>query len=302
MTWNPRQLPDQTGRTVLITGGNAGLGYFAAEQLAKSGAKVIIASRNQAKADAALSTLRRRVMSAQLESMSLDLSSLASARSLGDRVAQLDRLDGVILNAGLTSGDRVRKTTSDGHELVVGTNYIGHFALLARLWPALERSASARVIGLGSMVTWLVKLDAGDLQSERRFDFFRAYGFSKHAMHGLIFELDRRARASGSRVSAVLAHPGLSLDGLTARRAGIVPDAPAERMLAAVAQGKNRGAAPVVRALVDPLAQGGDFFGPQFLLKGPPVRLTAASSSASPEFGRDLWRRSEEWIGEPFAL
>lgn len=302
MTWNPTQLPDQSGRTILITGGNAGLGYFAAEQIARTGAHIIIASRNQQKADAALATIRNRVPSARLESMPLDLSSLASARALGDRIAQLDRLDGVILNAGLTSGAPTRQTTTDGHELIVGTNYIGHFALLARLWPALERSTSARVVGLGSLATWLVKLDASDLQSERRFEFFRAYGFSKHAVHGLVFELDRRARASGSAVSAVLAHPGFALNGLSARRAGIVPWSLAERMLAPVAQGKNRGAAPIVRALLDPTARSGDFFGPRFALKGPPERLTPVASSSSLEFGQELWRLSEEWVGETFEV
>ncbi len=102
----------------------------------------------------------------------------------------LGPIGGLINNAGLVSPPARRATTEDGHELIVGTNFFGHFALTAQLWPAM--TATARVVGLGSMATRMVRLDPSDLLSDRRYRPFRAYGLSKHAVHGFAFELDRR--------------------------------------------------------------------------------------------------------------
>ncbi|MFP7834770.1 SDR family NAD(P)-dependent oxidoreductase [Marisediminicola sp. LYQ134] len=300
MNWTPSRLPDQTGRRFVITGGTAGLGYFAGEQLARAGATIVIAARNEGRADVAKAAIRARVADARLEYLPVDLSSLESARAAGDRIAEFDRVDGLILNAGTTTGARDRQTSVDGHELTMATNYIGHFALTARAFPALERTPESRIVGLGSLATLIVPLDPADLQSEHRFGFFRAYGFTKHAVHGFILELDRRLRASGTDVSAVLSHPGYAIDSLTATRGGIVEGGGAGMLLAFGAQGKNRGAAPVVRAATDPAAVSGDFFGPEYLTKGLPVAVTPVASSASPDFGRELWRLSEQWTGERF--
>lgn len=319
MTWNPAAPPRQDGRAFVVTGGNAGLGYFAAEQLAATGARVVITSRSEEKAEAAMASIRLRVPNADLGFVELDLASLDSARTAGERLAGMERLDGLVLNAGRTTGSPRRKTSADGNELTFGTNYIGHFALAAAAWPALARTAGSRVVGLGSLSTRIVPLDADDLQSERRFGFFRAYAFSKHAMHGLIFELDRRLRATGEHAvgwrhygarpddplhSAVLAHPGLALDGLSAVRPGITDSKypQLERALAFAAQGKNRGAAATVRALLDPALPSGAFVGPRGWLKGRPVPTRPVRSSASPEFGRRLWELSEEWTGTTFEV
>jgi NAD(P)-dependent dehydrogenase (short-subunit alcohol dehydrogenase family) len=297
MSWNPAELPGQYGRVVVITGGNAGLGYFAAEQLAATGARIVLASRSEKKADAAMASIRERVPSADLGFLHVDLSSLASATAAGEQLAAFPRLDGLVLNAGLTTGSSERQTTEDGYELTFATNYIGHFALTALAASALLRTPGSRVVGLGSIATRLVDVEVTDLQSEDRYAFFRAYAFSKHAIHGLVFELDRRLRAAGAPVSAILAHPGFALDGLSLRRPGIVTPTPWQRALAAVAQGKNRGAAPIVRALLDPDARGGDFYGPQHVLKGVPRKAVAVASSAAPDFGAQLFRRSEMWTG-----
>ena len=300
MSWNPAELPGQYGRVVVITGGNAGLGYFAAEQLAATGARIVLASRSEKKADAAMESIRERVPSADLGFLQVDLSSLASATAAGEQLASWPRLDGLVLNAGMTTGSTTRETTEDGYELTFATNYIGHFALAAGAASALLRTPGSRVVGLGSMATRLVKVEVTDLQSEDRYDFFRAYGFSKHAIHGFVFELDRRLRAADAATSAILAHPGFALDGLSLARPGITAPAVWQRALAAVAQGKNRGAAPVVRALLDPDARGGDFYGPQYQLKGPPRKAVPVPSSSSAEFGAQLWRRSEMWTGLSF--
>ena len=309
MTWQPGLLPDQPDRTYVITGGNAGLGYFTAEQLASTGAHVVLAARDSQRADAAARSLRAFVPGASVDTIPLDLSSLASVREAGARLGDYDRIDGLVLNAGITSGSHRRQLTDDGFETTFQVNYLGHFALTALAWPALARTAGAhaagsRVIGLGSIATTLVRLAPDDLQTAGRYDFFRAYALSKHAVHGFILELDRRARLAGVPVAAVLAHPGFSLDGLSTFRPGVMEPTPLEkvrdRALFAGAQGKNRGAAPIVRALLDPEVVGGEYVGPEFVVKGRPVLQQPVASSAAPEFGGLLWAMSEDWAGVEF--
>ena len=306
MSWHPGRLPAQNGRVYLVTGGNAGLGYFTAEQLASTGAHVVLASRDSQKADAAIRSIRALHPRASLDRLTVDLSSIDSARAAGSAIADFDRLDGLVLNAGMTTGSRERAQTDDGFELTMATNYIGHFALTAAAWPVLARTPESRVVGLGSLSTDIVRLDPDDLLSERRFGFFRAYGFSKHAIHGFTLELDRRSRAAGAGVSAILAHPGYAIDGLSPERPGIVTRGPADRAygaaIALAAQGKNRGAASTVRALLDPTVVGGEFVGPEFLTRGRPVLQRPVASSASPEFGGYLWAQSELWTDAPFDV
>ena len=305
MTWTPANLPDQTGRTFVVTGGNAGLGYFTAEQLARTGAHVVLASRNGGRADVAAQSIRGQVPAASVDTLALDLTSPASVRAAGSRLADFEHLDGLILNAGTTSGSGPRQTAPDGNELTLATNFIGHFALTALAWPALLRRPESRIVGLGSLSTLIVPLDADDLQSVRKYDFFRAYGFSKHAVHGFIFELDRRVRAAGLDAVPVVAHPGYSIDGLTPFRPGISEPSRASRIGSALlpgTQGKNRGAAPTVRAALDPEIVGGEFVGPQFVTAGRPVIQKPAASSASPEFGARLWELAEGWSGVPFDV
>ena len=248
--------------------------------------------------------MRDRVPGADLDHILVDLSSLDSVREASARLGGVARLDGVVLNAGTTTGSRDRAETADGNEQTLQVNYLGHFAFTAGVLPALERTPGSRIVGLGSLSTLLVPLEVDDLQSTRRFDFFRAYAFTKHAIHGFTAELDRRLHAAGSEVRSVLAHPGFALDALSSPRPGIVePKHPlAGRLLAFGAQGKNRGAAPTVRALLDPRVAGGDFIGPRGRLKGRPDFARRIASSASPEFGRELWRLSEKWTDTEFAI
>ena len=306
MTWRPGRLPAQRGRVYVVTGGNAGLGYFTAEQLASTGAHVVLASRDSQRADAAIRSIRSLYPRASLDRLTVDLTSLESARAAGSAIAEFDRLDGLVLNAGITTGSHARLETDDGLETTMATNYIGHFALAATAWPILARTPDSRVVGLGSLATNIVPLDAGDLLSDRRYGFFRSYGFSKHAMHGFVLELDRRSRAAGAGVSAMLAHPGYAIDGLSPERPGIVSRGPGDRAYGAAvavgAQGKNRGAASTVRALLDPAVVGGEYVGPEFLTRGRPVLQRTVASSASPEFGAFLWAQSELWTGTRFAV
>jgi NAD(P)-dependent dehydrogenase (short-subunit alcohol dehydrogenase family) len=152
------------------------------------------------------------------------------------------------------------------------------------------------------MATRIVKLDATNLQSERgRFDFFRAYAYSKHAMHAFALELDRKLRAAGSGVESLLAHPGSAVDLLSERRPGINDRAkPLDYLSAVISQGKDRGAWPIVRAAIDPGARGGQFYGPKRSVAGKPVLLEPVASSASAEFGDEFWRQAETATGIRF--
>ena len=304
MSWDPRHLPSAAGRTFVVTGGNAGIGYFTAEQLASAGARVVLASRSAEKAGRAVASIGAQVPGAALEIVPLDLSSLSSVSDAAERLRALGRIDGLINNAGLVSPPARRAATEDGHELIVGTNFFGHFALTAQLWPAL--TPTARVVGLGSMATRLVRLDPGDLLSDRHYRPFRAYAFSKHAVHGFAFELDRRIRAAGEHRLSLLAHPGFSVDGLAQRRPGVNDISRGERIrdgvLALAAQGKHQGAWPTVRAGLDPDAVSGQFYGPSRNMSGPPIVMAPVVSSATPEFGAHLWALAEERTGVTFTV
>jgi len=304
VTWDPENLPSEAGRTYVVTGGNAGIGYFTSEQLASTGARVILASRSPERADAAIASIRRQVAGARLGFVRLDLASLASVREAAAELRELGPIAALINNAGQTAGSRRRQTTVDGIERVVGGNFLGHFALTAQVFRAL--APDGRVIGLGSDSTRMVRLDAGDLYSQRRYRPFRAYAFSKHAVQGFAYELDRRLRAAGSGRMSLLAHPGFSTDALAPKRPGgdrhPLPWRIGQRLLGFVGQGKDHGAWPTVRAALDPDAESGEYYGPARRLAGVPILTAPVESSPDPAFGAALWAEAEELGGVRFEL
>lgn len=306
MTWTPARLPDQSGRTFVITGGSSGVGYFTAEQLAGAGAHVVLACRDEGRGALAADSIRGQVSGASVDILPLDLSSMESVRTAGAALRAFDRIDGLVLNAGITTGLGTRRESVDGNELTLATNFIGHFALTAGAWPALCRATRARVVGLGSLATVMVPFDVMDLQTRTRHSFFRAYGQSKHAVHAFMLELDRRSRAARTSVSAVLAHPGYAVDALSPFRPGISEPSSFARIAASPfglgAQGKNRGAAATVRALLDDEVVGGEFVGPAQLTRGRPVLQLPIASSASREAGSAVWALAERWSGVRFAV
>jgi NAD(P)-dependent dehydrogenase (short-subunit alcohol dehydrogenase family) len=253
---------------VLVTGGNAGIGYFAAEQLASAGAEVVIGSRDPAKAAIAATAIRSRVSGAHVTHVRLDLADLASLEGVDP-----GELDAVVCNAGVMLDAPPRRETAAGHELMFGTNHLGHFALVARLMPRL--APGARIVTTGSFAAKSSSLDFADLQSERDYQPKRAYERSKLAQMLFAFELDRRLREAGSKRLSVVAHPGGALDSLTPSRPPVhvrtagrwLRGLPARALL----QGKDAGARPAVRAVLGPDVTGGQLWGPRvFGLRGRP--------------------------------
>ncbi|MET9764932.1 SDR family NAD(P)-dependent oxidoreductase [Streptomyces sp. NPDC006372] len=305
--WNVHRLPRADGSVFLVTGGNAGIGYFVAEQLSATGAAVVLGSRNPAKAENAAASIRARVAGAQVRAVRMDLADLSSLQSVMDSL-EVERLDAVVHNAGVALDDPPRKETGDGHELMFGTNHLGHFALTERLMPLLSAAPAGRVVTMGSFAAKSERLDLDDLQSLHDYRPKRTYGCSKLAQMYFGMELDRRLRAAGSTVASVVVHPGGALDSLTPSRPPMhVPTAGARLSGAPAAlfvQGKHAGAWPAVRAVLDPAVSGGQLWGPRvFGLRGEPRREPVWKHLADTCVAARLWDASRDLTGvDPGAL
>ncbi|MEV6418860.1 SDR family NAD(P)-dependent oxidoreductase [Streptomyces sp. NPDC051662] len=301
MTWDVHRLPRAEGKTFLITGGNAGIGYFVAEQLATTGATVVIAGRDASKAEAATASIRSRVPDGRVRHIPLDL---ADPASIERSVCALDTeaLDAVVLNAGVMLDDPPRRETAAGHELMFATNHLGHFALTARLAPLLHAAPAARVVTTGSFAARSERLDLDDLQSARDYRPKRTYGRSKLAQTLFGLELDRRLRAAHSTTISVVSHPGGALDTLTPSRAPLHVRTMGRRLrglpLGLLLQGKEAGAWPAVRAVLDPAVRGGQLVGPRvFGLRGRPRFEPVRERFADIDTARRLWTASVALTG-----
>jgi NAD(P)-dependent dehydrogenase (short-subunit alcohol dehydrogenase family) len=299
--WDVRRLPRAEGKTFLVTGGNAGIGYFVAEQLAGTGATVILGSRDTAKADAAMSSIRLRVPGARVRHLRLDLANLSSLTSSVDEL-EVDALDAVVCNAGVLLDQPQRCETTNGHELMFATNHLGHFVLTQRLMPLLAASPAGRVVTTGSFVGKSARLNLTDLQSTQDYQPRRAYARSKLAQMLFGFELDRRLRAAGSTTLSVVNHPGGALDSLTPPRPPVHIPTTGHRLRSLpaglVLQGKQAGAWPAVRAVLDPSVHGGQMWGPRMLgLRGEPRLEPVQGQLADSALAARVWAASIELTG-----
>jgi NAD(P)-dependent dehydrogenase (short-subunit alcohol dehydrogenase family) len=205
--WTARDVPDQTGRSVVVTGANSGIGFQAARVLAERGADVVLAVRDITRGEAAAGRIGRAVRVRRL-----DLADLASVREFA--AGAPERIDLLVNNAGVMALPERR--TADGFELQFGTNHLGHFALTGLLLERLLRGAEPRVVTVSSGLHKRGRIDFDDLQGERSYDKWAAYGQSKLANLLFAYELQRRASAAGLPLRSVAAHPGLSATNLWA--------------------------------------------------------------------------------------
>jgi NAD(P)-dependent dehydrogenase (short-subunit alcohol dehydrogenase family) len=304
--WDVHRLPPAEGKSFLVTGGNAGIGYFVAEQLAGTGATVVLGSRDEAKAETAIASISSRVPGADVRRLRLDLADLSSLRTSVDAL-ELDRLDAVVYNAGVALDHPPRRETDEGHELMFATNHLGHFALTRWLAPLLMATPESRVVTTGSFAAKSERLDFDDLQSRHDYRPKRTYGRSKLAQMIFGFELDRRLRAAGSTTLSVVVHPGGALDSLTPSRPPVHVRTTGERLrglpLSLFVQGKEAGAWPAVRAVLDPDVRGGQMWGPRvFGLRGRPVIERIWNHLADNTTAARLWAASCELIGSDLTL
>ncbi|GAA3466536.1 SDR family NAD(P)-dependent oxidoreductase [Nonomuraea roseola] len=299
--WDVKRLPSAEGRNVLVTGGNAGIGYFVAEQLAGAGATVVLGSRDSAKAEAARAAIRARVPCARVRHVHLDLADLssleASAEALGTQ-----RLDALVCNAGVLLDQPPRRETKDGNELMLATNHLGHFALTWWLAPLLTATPASRVVITGSLTAKSESLDLDDLQSTRDYRPKRAYARSKLAQMLFGLELDRRLRAAGSGTLSVITHPGGALDSLTPSRPPVRLRTTGERLRGLPAglllQSKQAAAWPAVRAVLDPSVRGGQLWGPRmFGIRGLPTLEPLRGHLADAELAARVWIASAGLTG-----
>jgi NAD(P)-dependent dehydrogenase (short-subunit alcohol dehydrogenase family) len=296
-----RRLPTAAGRNFLVTGGNAGIGYFVAEQLAGTGATVFLGCRDGSRAEAAIGSIRSRVPGARVRHLPLDLADLSSLGGCVEAL-EVDRLDAVVLNAGVLAEGAARQETKAGHELMFAVNHLGHFALAGLLAPLLSAAPAGRVVTTGSFVAKSARLDLGDPHSTRDYRPKRAYAQSKLAQMLFGFELDRRLRAAGATALSVVTHPGGALDSLTPARPSVHAPTAGDRLrglpAGVLVQGKEAGAWPAVRAVLDPSVTGGQLLGPRVLgLRGRPGLEPVRGALADAESAARLWDLSRELTG-----
>jgi NAD(P)-dependent dehydrogenase (short-subunit alcohol dehydrogenase family) len=298
--WTTANIPDQTGRTAVITGANTGLGYETAAALAAKGAHVVLAVRNLDKGKAAAEGIAAATPGAQVDLQELDLTSLESIRAAAEQLkSNHDAIDLLINNAGVMMTPK--STTKDGFELQFGTNHLGHFALTGLLLDRVLAAPSSRVITVSSGGHRFVRgIRFDDLQSERDYNRVRAYGQAKLANLMFTYELQRRLR--GTNTIAAAAHPGGSKTELARnlpRLVGLLIS-----LFEPLFQGPDMGALPTLRAATDPAVLGGQYFGPDGFgeQRGYPKIVASTDASHDADAQRRLWTDSEELTGVTYPV
>jgi NAD(P)-dependent dehydrogenase (short-subunit alcohol dehydrogenase family) len=290
--WTTADIPDQTGRTAVITGANTGLGYEAAAALAAKGATVVLAVRNLDKGNDAARRIEQDTVGAQVELQELDLTSLDSVRAAADDLkANYPAIDLLINNAGVMFTPKA--TTNDGFELQFGTNHLGHFALTGLLLDRVLESPGSRIVTVSSTGHRLIDaIRFDDLQWDRGYNRYRAYGQSKLA--NLLFTYELQRRLAGRTTIATAAHPGGSNTELTRNLPFAIRGVAA--VFAPLMQGADMGALPTLRAATDPDVVGGQYFGPDGWAeqRGHPKLVPSNAASHDVDAQRRLWSVSEE--------
>jgi len=302
--WTTADIPSLSGKTVVVTGATGGLGYETAMALAGAGAIVILTGRNDAKGLRAIEGICERFPNALIVYEHLDLASLASVADFARRfAASNEQLDLLVNNAGVMALPK-RQQTEDGFEMQLGTNYLGHYALTARLLPQLRRAKAARVVNLSSLAHRSGAINFDDLQGKRSYRPWRAYCQSKLAMLMFALELQRRSLAAGWGLMSLGAHPGYA-------RTDLIPNGPGVNTFQSrvsrwlqplISQSAAEGALPTLLAATSPAAEPGGYYGPNWFyeLKGPPVAAKIMQQARDLAAAAMLWDVSATLTGVSF--
>jgi NAD(P)-dependent dehydrogenase (short-subunit alcohol dehydrogenase family) len=301
--WTAQRIPDQGGRIAVVTGANSGLGLVTSRELARAGARVVLACRNLDKGAAAVRTIESEVSQPRLELEALDLASLDSVRGFAERMRQShEGIDLLINNAGIMATPRER--TADGFELQLGTNHLGHFALTGLLIDRLEGRDDARVVTLSSSMHRTGRIAFDNLAGERRYFRWRAYGQSKLANLLFALELERRLRATGSTVKSLAAHPGWAATNLQETGPPLMDTLFMKVGNRLIAQSDDMGALSTLYAATEPGLAGGTYVGPDGPAeqRGHPKPVSPSKAARDEQVARRLWEVSEEMTGVRFEF
>lgn len=300
MSWTTADIPDQAGRTAVVTGANGGLGLETTRELARAGAHVVMAARDQDKARRAHEDVTASVPGASLEVVELDLASLDSIRRAADAItAAHHRVDLLVNNAGVMAIPERR--TEDGFEMQFAVNHLGHWALTARLLPAVLAAPDARVVSVSSTAHHMGRaVDPANPHLQGAYGPWKAYGQSKLANLHFAIGLERAFTRAGAPAASLAAHPGLTnsdLQGRSAREHGGAWQRFFRGLSERTGMSPARGALSQLRAATDPDARGGQFYGPLFVNTGPPVRRPLLRRFDLDTGIRRLWEVSERETG-----
>jgi NAD(P)-dependent dehydrogenase (short-subunit alcohol dehydrogenase family) len=297
--WTAADVPDQSGRVVIVTGSNTGIGYGAAAVLAAKGAHTVLAVRNLDKGSEAVERIKAANPNATVTLQQLDLTSLDNIRTAADELrAKFPRIDLLINNAGVMYTDK--SSTKDGFELQFGTNHLGHFALTGQLLDHILPVEGSRVVTVSSVGHRIrAKIHFDDLNLDNNYNRVVAYGQSKLANLLFTYELARRLAAKGAPTIATAAHPGAADTDLLRNMPGGIRQVSQFFWSAFIAQNADMGAEPTLRAAADPGVQNGQYFGPGGFAeqKGHPKVVASSAQSHDEDLQRRLWTVSEELTG-----
>ena len=305
MSFDTQDIPDQSGKIIVITGANGGIGFEAARMLAGKNARVVLACRDEKRMADAAARLVAEVPTAQIDQLVLDLSSLASVRAAAQKLAAMHpRIDVLINNAGVMAIPM--RTTADGFEMQVGTNHFGHFAFTGLVLPLLH--GEGRVVTVSSIMHKFGKIDFDAFPVPAKYSPRNAYSMSKLANLLFMYELDRKLQAAGAQTRSVACHPGYSATGLQA----VGPTMSGSKLSGwmmnvgnnVFAQSAHMGALPTVYAATAPDVNGGEYFGPKswFETRGYPEKVSSNAASRDVAVAKKLWEVSEQATGVPFAF
>ncbi|MFF7639038.1 oxidoreductase [Streptomyces canus] len=302
--WSAEDVPGQDGRVAVVTGANSGIGYVTARELARRGARVLLACRSEARGVGARERLAGEVPGADVEFARLDLGDLASVREFATAYPY-DRLDLLVNNAGVMA--LPYGTTADGFETQFGVNHLGHFALTGLLLPTILATPAARVVAVSSTAHALADIDIDDLNSERRYRRWVAYARSKTANLLFVHELARRLAAHGADVTAVAAHPGYAATNLQTAGPKMAGRRAVERFMRVgnrfFAQSAEAGALPTLYAATAPEVPPDSFTGPSLAgWRGSPAPSWRAAWTRDDRASQRLWAASEELTGVAYDV
>jgi NAD(P)-dependent dehydrogenase (short-subunit alcohol dehydrogenase family) len=293
--WTADQIPNLQGKIAIVTGGNSGLGYESVLALARKNAHVVLAARNDAKAQAARAMVMKEVPNASIELLRLDLSDLDSVRTFADAFHSChERLDILINNAGMMVP--TRQETAQGMELQMGTNHFGHFALTGLLLETLLATPNSRVVTVSSALYQTARLDLDDLHSRRNYDMINVYAKSKLANLYFMRELYHRLMQRGSTTLSVAAHPGGANTSFKWEEPWFLRTI-GNALMPFMNQSAAMGALPQLLAATDPTVKSGNYFGPRFAFRGYPRLESLRPYALDRDIGARLWEMSEEATG-----